>query len=395
MKLFASLDAKDRKLLMGCMAAVLVLAVVAAVFSRDEDRDDNPMPSTYLTGRHGARAAFEMLLASGYSIERWEQPLSDLAIRADARTVVIFAEPNPATEEDLKAVREIVARGARVLVTGWTVGALTPGSNVRPATKFESDCKLTPQGLDPLAGSGEVWMNPEAEWGLGPPLDRVEYNCMEAPAVVEYSEGKGKVIWWAGSTPLENGSIARGQDLNLLLNSLGSREGHHFYWDESLHGEMRSNWYYARGPALTLLVAGLGAIGMLVIFSFSRRRGPVRDLPAPKRATPVEFLEALGSLYAEAGAAGTAVELAYERFRRKMSDACGLKGTRMSAAELGTVLRRRFPAAPAALEKDLADSEEAVTDDKLAPKKALALVQALSRDAEAPELALKSGRAGG
>ena len=395
MKLFASLDAKDRKLLMGCMAAVLVLAVVAAIFSRDEDRDDNPMPSTYLTGRHGARAAFEMLLASGYSIERWEQPLSDLAIRADARTVVIFAEPNPATEEDLKAVREIVARGARVLVTGWTVGALTPGSNVRPATKFESDCKLTPQGLDPLAGSGEVWMNPEAEWGLGPPLDRVEYNCMEAPAVVEYSEGKGKVIWWAGSTPLENGSIARGQDLNLLLNSLGSREGHHFYWDESLHGEMRSNWYYARGPALTLLVAGLGAIGMLVIFSFSRRRGPVRDLPAPKRATPVEFLEALGSLYAEAGAAGTAVELAYERFRRKMSDACGLKGTRMSAAELGTVLRRRFPAAPAALEKDLADSEEAVTDDKLAPKKALALVQALSRDAEAPELALKSGRAGG
>ena len=48
------------------------------------------------------------------------------------------------------------------------------------------------------------------------------------------------------------------------------------------------------------LRGGLLAIGILILFSFSRRRGPVRDLPAPVRATPVEFLEALGSLYAEA-----------------------------------------------------------------------------------------------
>ena len=392
MKLFASLDAKDRKLLIGCMAVVLVLAVVTAIFSRDENRDDNPMPSTYLTGRHGARAAFEMLQASGYNIERWEQPLSDLAGRADAKTVVIFAEPNPASEEDQKAVRGIVARGGRVLVTGFTGGMLAPDSNIRPPTKFESDCKLTPQGLDPLAGSGEAWMNPEAGWGLDRPQDRVQYDCMDAPAVVEYSAGKGKIIWWASSAPLENGSIARGQDLNLFLNSLGGRDGRHFYWDESLHGEIHSNWFYARGPALNLLLTGLCGIGLLVIFSFSRRRGPVRDLPVQKRATPVEFLEALGSLYAEAGASATAVELAYERFRRRMSDTCGLKGARMSAEELGSALRRRFPQAAAALEKDLADCEKALTNDRLAPKQALGLVQALSRHTEALDAAMRAGR---
>ena len=53
------------------------------------------MPSSYLTGKHGARAAYEMLQASGYNVQRWEQPLSDLAERADAQTVVIFAEPDP------------------------------------------------------------------------------------------------------------------------------------------------------------------------------------------------------------------------------------------------------------------------------------------------------------
>jgi hypothetical protein len=392
MKLFASLDAKDRKLLIGCLVAVVLLAFVTAFFSRNENRDDNTLPSTYLTGKHGARAAYELLRASGYSVERWEQPLSDLAERADAQTVVIFAEPDVDTVEDLKAVRDIVARGGRVLVTGWFGGHLAPDGDVQPSMQAQSACKLTPQGLDALAGSGEVWMVPGASWGLDRPRDRVQYNCASAPAVVEYGEGKGEVIWWASSTPLENGSIGRADNLNLFLNSLGAREGHHFYWDESLHGETRTEWFYARGPALTLLWAGLAGIGLLVIFSFSRRRGPVRDLPAPVRATPVEFLEALGSLYAEAGASATAVELAYERFRRKVGELCGLKGAKMSAEELGGLLRRRFPQAAAELEKDLADCEEAMTSDKLKAKRALALVQALSRHSEALDAAVRASR---
>jgi hypothetical protein len=385
MKLLASLDATDRKLLLGCLAVVLVLAFVTAFFARNENNDDNPLPSTYLTGRHGARAAFDLLKGSGYDVERWEQPLSDLASRADAQTVVIFADPVLMTTADLKAVRDILAHGGRVLVTGWTGGHLAPDGNAQPSQQFQAACKLAPQGLDALADSGEVWMVPEAAWGVDRPRDRVQYNCAGAPAVVEYTFAKGQVVWWASSTPLENGFISRADNLSLFLNSLGARDGHHFYWDESLHGDTHSVWFYARGPALILLEAGLVAIGFLIVFSFSRRRGPVRDLPQPVRATPVEFLEALGSLYAEAGASATAVELAYERFQRKMADLCGLKGAKMSAEEMGAALRRRFPKAAAELEKDLADCESAVTDDKLQPKKALALVQALSRHGAALE----------
>ena len=393
MKLFASLDDKDRKLLIGCLAAVVVLAFVTAFFSRNQNSDDNTVPSSYLTGRHGARAAYELLQAQGYSVVRWEQPLSDLAERADAQTVVIFAGPTEITAEDLKAVRDIVARGGRVLATGWSGGRLAPDGDVRPPTMFQSACKLTPQGLDTLAGSGEVWMDPAASWGEDRPKDRVQYNCAGAPAVVEYNAAKGEVIWWASSTPLENGSISRADNLNVFLNSLGPREGRHFYWDESLHGETRTEWFYARGPAMLLLEAGLIGIGLLTLFSFSRRRGPLRNLPAPVRATPVEFLEALGSLYAEAGASATAVELAYERFRRRMGGLCGLKGAKMSAAELGQALRRRFPQAASGLEEDLAECEEAVTNEELAPKKALALVQALNRHGEALDAAARAGAA--
>ena len=113
MKLFASLDARDRRLLLACLAAVAVLAVVTGAFARNQNRDDNPVPSSYLTGRHGARAAYELLEANGYTIERWEHPLSDLAAQADMQTVVIFAEPFITQAEDVKAIDSIVQRGDR------------------------------------------------------------------------------------------------------------------------------------------------------------------------------------------------------------------------------------------------------------------------------------------
>jgi hypothetical protein len=394
MKLFAALDAKDRKLLAACLIGVVVLAVVTAFFARNQNRDDNPVPGSELIGRHGASAAYDLLEKSGYRVERWEQPLSDLAAQADAQTVVILAEPFLSNIADFKAVNEIVRRGGRVLVTGMSGGGLAPEGAVMPPTQFTmAACKLTPEGLDPLAGSGEVWMVPAVSWKLDSPRYRVEYDCAGAPAVVEYDVGAGHVVWWAAPTPLENGSIGRANNLDLFLSALGSRDGHHFYWDESLHGDVRSQWFYARGAALNLLIAGLCGLALLGVFSFSRRSGPVRDLPQPPRATPVEFLEALGSLYGKAGASATAVSLAYDRFRMQMGELCGLRGMQMNAAELAAALHRRFPQAGAELAADLAAGEEAANDDRLTPKRALALVQALSRHGEALREAARPGMA--
>jgi hypothetical protein len=282
--------------------------------------------------------------------------------------------------EESKAVEEILRRGGRVLATGLGGGAVLPQSAVMPSEQFHaSACKLTPQGLDALANSGEVWMAPAAGWKLTSPRYRVEYDCAGEPAVVEYDAGAGHVVWWASATPLENGSITRARNLDLFLNALGQREGHRFYWDESLHGEVRSQWFYARGPAMNLLIGGLIGVALLVVLSNSRRKGPVRDLPLPVRSSPVEFLEALGSLYGKAGAAGVAVDLAYARFRRRAEKLCGRSEMHRSAAELGEEIRRRFPQASPGLEEDLAACEEAVGDDRLRSKRALALVQCLDR----------------
>ncbi len=262
MKFLSSLDAKDRRLLLWCVGIGFALAVLTGFLLPSGNNNDNPLPSTYLSGQHGARAAYETLLRSDYPIERWERPLSELAATAGPETVVIFAEPFTRESADIKAVRTILERGGRVLSTGYWGGFILPGeASDTPKTFNFAACKLEPEGLDPLSGSGEVWMVPEAAWQVGNPAQRVEYSCAGQPAVVEYDWGKGHVVWWASSTPLENGSLARAHNLDLLLNSLGPREGHHFYWDESLHGEIRSVWSYAAGPALNMLWIGLAVLG--------------------------------------------------------------------------------------------------------------------------------------
>jgi hypothetical protein len=378
-----SLDAKDRRLLVWSVSIAVMLAVAVGVLLPNSDNDENRLPSTYLSGKHGALAAYEMLERSGYPIERWERPLAELAAQAGPQTVVIFAEPFSRERDDINAVREILEKGGRVLATGLFGAALLPGANAGPGSSFSfTACKLDPQGLDPLAGSGEVWMEPAASWQVGNPAARVQYDCAGQPAVVEYGWGDGHVVWWASSTPLENSSLTRAQNLDLFLNSLGPREGKHFYWDESLHGEIRSTWSYAGGPALRMLAIGIPALVILVLFSFSRRSGPVRELPPPSRAAPVEFLEALGSLYKNAGAASTAVAVAWERFRRHALWLCGVRGQRMEAAEVAAVVRRRFPKVDHSLEADLAACEEAAREDALHPKEGLRLVQLLASHAE-------------
>ena len=383
MKVGGSLDAGDRGLLLGVVGLALAMGAAIGLLTPNANGNDNPLPSTYLAGQHGARAAYETLLRSGYPIERWERPLSELAATAGPETVVIFAEPFSREASDIKAVHQIVERGGRVLSTGFWGGFLLPGGEPDTPREFNfAACQLEPEGMDALAGSGQVWMVPEATWQVGNPMQRTQYGCAGQPAVVEYDYGKGHVVWWASSTPLENGSLARADNLDLLLNSLGPRAGHRFYWDESLHGDVRSAWSYAAGPALSLLRIGLAALGLLIVFSFSRRSGPLRDVPAPQRAAPVEFIEALGSLYRNAGAQSTAVAAALERFRRFSLRLCGLRPGPIGAVELAATIRRRFPRADPSLDADLAACEEAAGSDTLDPGTALKLVQALHRHRE-------------
>jgi hypothetical protein len=391
-KFSSSLDAKDRRLLLWSLGIAVALAVALGFLVPNGNGNDNPLPSTYLAGQHGARATYETLLRANYPIERWERPLYELANTAGPDTVVIFAEPFTRERDDIQAVRHILERGGRVLSTGYWGGSILPGGQADTPKEFNfAACRLEPEGLDPLANSGEVWMVPEASWQVGNPTHRIQYSCAGQPAVVEYDYGKGHVVWWASAMPLENGSLARANNLDLLLNSLGPPDGHHFFWDESLHGDVRSDWSYASGPARNLLWIGLPILGLLIVFSFSRRNGPVRELPQAPRAAPIEFLDALGSLYRGAGASSTAVAVALERFRRHTLRLCGLRSGPMGASELAAAIRRRFPHIDSSLEAELLACEDASWSETVEPRVALKLIQALHAQQSKLDAAAKPG----
>ncbi len=155
MTFLSSLDAKDRKLLLWCVGIAIALAVATGFLMPNGNDNDNPLPSTYLAGQHGARAAYETLLRSNYQIERWERPLSELAATAGPETVVIFAQPFSREPDDIKAVRKIVERGGRVLSTGYMGRIHSARRGQRHAQEFHfAACKLEPEGLDALAGVG-------------------------------------------------------------------------------------------------------------------------------------------------------------------------------------------------------------------------------------------------
>ncbi len=385
------LDRKDRWMFIITLAIVAVLLVMLGLASSPSG-SDNPVPSTYSITRHGAQAAFTVLQDSGYALQRWEEPLAELAEHAGPDTVLITAEPFSYDPSDRDAIAEILSKGGRVIATGFQGGALLPGTELTVAKNVSfAACEAQPDGLGPLTGAGPIWIVPLATWKESRAEIQTAYTCAGQPVVVTYPVGSGTAVWWASSTPLENASISRGENLELLLRSVGSAKNHHVFWDESLHAVRRTQWDFVHGPIWKIFLFGCIGGGLLAVFSFSRRSGPLRALPQAPRTTPVEFIEALGALYRSAGASNTALQVAWERFRGHAVKLCGRQNSRLSAGELIEMLEHRFGTAIQTMKGDLLEVETACDDDQLKPAEALKLIRLL----RGHEAALRSPMARG
>lgn len=377
MSWFSHLNGRDRQLLAITGACAVVLILVIAVFGPSQD-EQNRTPSSYSNGSHGARAAFLLLQRSGYSVERSTDSLDRVAESADAQTTVILADPfYGQTREGKKAVEQILARGGRVIATGYSGALVLPNHHeAAPRHPALDACTATPSGLTTVASSGEVRMLAEASWKEVEPGQEVAYRCDSDAVVVMYPADKGQVIWWASSTPLENAAIGDAGNLALLLNSVGAKETTRIVWDESLHGASPSLWSYTAGTVIPYLWWQCSLIGLLLVLSFSRRSGPLRPDPVISRAAPLEFTRALGSLYRKAGAANISVRVAYRGFRLALERSAGVKGD-ASPQEMAAQISRLYAVTVPNLEAQLEEAGRAVEDVPVTEKRALHLVQAL------------------
>jgi len=378
MKFLASLEGRDRILLLACALVSGLLVALLVVFSPSTE-DNDPTPYSDATTTHGAKAAYLLLEQSGYRIERSHRPLSLVANEADEHTTLILAEPFFGGSKDAKeSVRQFLEHGGRVLATGVSGGFVLPDNHVAPDSDFASECHASPRGFTPLAESGDVRMNPKADWNETDARQRTVYRCDDHAVVVTYPVGKGTVIWWASPLPLENSGIGRGDNIALVLRSVGPAALTHVIWDESLHGDVPSLWSYAQGTPLHLLWWQLAFVALLLIGSYARRSGPLRPDPVIIRTTPIEFVQSLGELYRKAGANNIAVAIAYQRFRHVLDQSFSISRMPLARApELSASLVRQFGDQANKLVQDLIACEDASAIDQLSPKRALSLVQAL------------------
>jgi hypothetical protein len=310
-------------------------------------------------------------------------------------TLFILAEPaQTPTAKEREALQHFVRNGGHVLFTGPNIEKFFP----EVAASRGADPRWTPFSPDLpnhlATGAQHITMQRKAYWGDLDYSQLALYGGNDSSAVVLWSYGDGEILWWAGSTPLTNSGITHDDNLAFFLNSVSkwsAAEPYEIYWDEYFHGQRSSLWSYTRKPSLEWGFLQVGLLGLAVIFTFSRRNGPMYRPPSVSRLSPLEFVDTLGALYEHAGAATAAVSVSYVRLRFLLAKQLGLPSD-TSDAELSRAAEERLGWKSFQNSGLLNRASGATRAVKMRSGEALDLVQELERQAENLEVRPKASQ---
>ena len=376
------LAAPDRKLMVIAACVVAVILAVIGIFGSGES-DEIGFPSSYNTGRRGGKAAYLLLKRSGYDINRWDEPPSELP-KSPRGMLLIIAEPRRWPEaNEVDALRKFVATGGRLLLAGGSFGEYAANAHVTRGEYRPVGNKCGAVAPTRLTRGGPITMDGAQAWSALDVSQVVHYACKKDAVVVSYAVGKGEVIWWAGAQPLSNAGIRDEHSLDLLVNTIG--DARQVLWDEYFFGAAPGPWSYAASRALHWAAWDCGVLVIFVLITFARRSGPSMPLAVESRLSPLEFVETLGKLYERAGAAQAAVEIAMGRFRQLLARRTGLRG-QCSVEEMARAIQSRHVGLDADFALTLRRCEDAVGDPDLTEKQALVLVQQLNQGARKLQL---------
>jgi hypothetical protein len=401
-------DATERTIVLGLAALIGLILVLTAVFGPMRD-DSDPQPTTYNAGSRGIKAAYELAGALGYDAKRWDDAPADLKNVDASRTTLVLTEPIlpvKSLKRTQDEIAEFLRRGGRVVATGATGAMLLPNGKTQISASFSKGlCYAKPEGPGTLAAAGKVAMAVPVRWAANGPEFHVEERCGNEAVVVRYPYGRGEAVWWSSPMPLTNAGLNAGSDtgsgddasLTLTLASLGPVQAvggrRTVLFDEYLHEERESLDDLLSGlPWGALGWQSLAAAGLLVL-SFGRKRGPLREPAAVPRTSPLEFADSMGRLYERAGATEAPLAAARARTMRFLAEECGLSHEmlRQTPEAIAETLAARiggdWTALAAHLEAATSMGERARTG-----KLALKLVQALEEDRKALAEQVSSAR---
>lgn len=376
----AGLNAADRKLLWGAGGAMILMLAATAAFAPPEAEQGEAVPSSYSSASGGALAAYLLLSDLRYPVRRWEEPPGELPDPGRG-ALLILAEPTQMPSKgESEALRRFLRSGGRILFCGASIKSFFPaaGSSSASESAWKEFPANLPSGIS--RGADRIAMRPQAYWPEISSSQFALYGNKEHSVVVSWHFGEGQVLWWAGATPLTNAGIREAGNLTLFLNSVTSSSGYpsSIYWDEYFHGEKGALWSYVAGTPVAWGIAQIGLIALAVLFTFSRRSGPVVAPAAVSRLSPLEFVETMGGLYQRAGAASIAVEVSYRRVRLELSRRLGLPAA-VSDPELAQAAADRLGFSKTDFAGSLERAAGALLDAKLSWRRGLRAIHDLER----------------
>jgi hypothetical protein len=422
---------QDRRIVFWIAGSIFGLIVLFSIFGPRTVAADSRPSSTNAQAR-GVKAAYLLLSELGYSTARWTTPETGLREVDPTRTTLILAEPQlPLRDKKMleDAIADFLSRGGRVLATGESGAQLLPGGQTALSTRAQllpgrgggkgqlaeaaELCQTHPESSGVLARAGKVTLEDGARWTAEGPQYKVEQRCGPDAVVVAFPYGKGEAIWWSAPTPLSNGGLsaeglldengeqkaAQEANLRLVLASVGAPKRRVLFdeylqeFHEGLIDDPRElPWWGIFWQCL--------AVALLLLFSFSRRNGPIRLPLTLPRSSPIEFALSMGRLYERAGATDAAIAAAHGRLLQFLREQCGVAPEILRAGPMATaeVLQERFGGdwllLRTHLEQAVAQMEQARTQraGSASAKVALRLVQALEADERALQAVLGAGR---
>ena len=369
------LNAGDRRILR--IAGAVLLLLIVGTLLLDKGAGDAPdVPTTYSSGSKGAKAAYLLLESSGYRVTRSEHGLPALSDAAQATLILVEPERFPTTDER-GLLRQFLEAGGRVIATGPSGALFLPEHDAVPdpigGMTWKTVTSQSPSSITRAAP--EITLAPQASWTPGSyavPL----YAEGDRQVVVTYRFARGEVIWWASATPLTNAGLLEPGNVEFFLACVGAKDRRRVLWDEYFHGHGRASAASVGLGPLKWVFLQLGMLTVAILFTYSRRSGPIVDPATDRRLSPLEFVRTLGSLYERAGATSVAVDISYQRFRYWLTRRLGTAGD-ASVDELERAVRERWPQADAAFGATLRGCESARDDSDLTSRAALKLTRSL------------------
>lgn len=398
-----NLNRKNRKLFFGAGFIFVLLVAFALVFSSGE-RGQAEYPSSYSSASGGAKAAYLLLLETGYKVQRWERPLSDLPLGSAKNLTVVLAEPDEApTREERERLKAFISEGGHVIATGMFAGTFLPENESVPdvlsGMTWKKATSLSPSQITRAAP--EIVLAPRAYWETSTKAYPL-YGDGDQTLVVKYPFGSGEVLWWAAATPLTNAGLKEPGNLEFFLACLSDQNSgdqdsgdqrNEILWDEYIHGYRQTLAGSIAHSPVKWLFAQLVLLAAAIVATFSRRSGPTCVPTNEVRLSPMEFVQTLGGLYERAGTASVVVDICYRRFRYWLTRRLGVAGN-TPAEELASAVRNRWGFSGSGFKNDqfivtLKNCEAASSDPLLRAPVALRLLQEL--DGYAAQLNLFQG----